>query len=133
MFDESFSSVLAYTSHIYSEAIAMHPHVTYTSCATYSREQNGNIITFAQFAEGNIWTKTRNNAESGDESDDRLIIPPLISEEDMDAMDSGADSDHYHISTEMLKHIWDGNQTHLNINRREARYKICDRIKQRQL
>ena len=68
MFDESFSSALAYTSQPYSEAMVMRPEVTYTSYGTSLREQTGNIITFTQFEEGNILTKTRNDAESGDES-----------------------------------------------------------------
>ena len=33
---------------------------------------------------------------------------------------------------EMLEDICDGSQTHLNVNRRKARYKIHDCIKQRQ-
>ena len=44
-------------------------------------------------------------------------------------MDSGDESDHYFISTEMLEDIRGGSQTHPNVNRREARYKICDRIR----
>ena len=40
---------------------------------------------------------------------------------------------YYLISMDMLEDIRDGIQTHLNFNRREARYKIRDRIKQRQL
>ena len=59
----------------------MRTAVTYTPCATSSREQTGGIITFAQFEERNILTKTRNNAESGYKSDDDSIIPPLLSEE----------------------------------------------------
>ena len=59
-------------------------------------------------------------------------MPPLLSEEDMYAMDSGDESDHDLISTEMLEDIFDGSQTHPNVNRREARYKIRGRIKQRQ-
>ena len=51
----------------------------------------------------------------------------------MDAMDSGDESDHDLISTEMLEDICDGSQTHPNVNIREARYKIRDRIRQRQL
>ena len=39
---------------------------------------------------------------------------------------------HNLISTEMLEDIRDGSQTHPNVNRREARYKIHDRIRQRQ-
>ena len=45
-------------------------------------------------------------------------MPPLLSEEDMDAMDSGDESDHGIISTEMLEEICDGSQTHRNVNRR---------------
>ena len=49
----------------------------------------------------------------------------------MHAMNSGDESDHDLISTEMLEDICDGGQTHPNFNRREARYKIRDRIRQR--
>ena len=49
VFDESFFSALSYTSQPYSEAIAMHPAVTYIAYDTSSREKTGNIITFAQF------------------------------------------------------------------------------------
>ena len=70
VFYESFSSVLAYTSQYYSEVMAMRTAVTYTPCATSPREQTGNIITFTQFEEGNISTKIRNNAESGEKYDD---------------------------------------------------------------
>ena len=65
VFDEILSSVLEYTSQPYSEVMAMCPDVTYTPCDTSSREQTGNIITFTQFKEGNILTKTCNDAESG--------------------------------------------------------------------
>ena len=99
VFDESFSSALAYTSQLYSEAMVMRPEVTYTPCATYLSGETGDIITFAQFEEGDILTKICNHAESGDESDDESIMPPLLSEEDMDAMDSGDKSDHDLIST----------------------------------
>ena len=50
----------------------------------------------------------------------------------MDAMNSGDESDHDLISTEMLEDICDGSQTHLNVNRRESSYKIRDHIRQRQ-
>ena len=46
VFDESFSSALAYTSRTYSEAMAMRPSVTYTPYVTSSIEQTGDIITF---------------------------------------------------------------------------------------
>ena len=60
-------------------------------------------------------------------------MPPLLSEEDTDAMDYGNESDHDIISTEMLEDICDGGQSHPNVNRRETRYKIRDHIKKRQL
>ena len=59
----------------------MRPAVTYTPYATSSKEQTGDVITFTQFEEGNIWTKTPNDAESGY---DDSIIPPLLSKEDME-------------------------------------------------
>ena len=62
VFDEIVSSALAYTSRPYSEAMAMRPEVTYTPYGTSLKEQTGDVITFAQFEEGNIITKTRNDA-----------------------------------------------------------------------
>ena len=81
IFYESFSSALAYTSQPYSESMVMRVSVTYTPCDTSLREQTGDIITFAKFEEGNILTKTRNNSESFDKSNDGSIMPPLLSEE----------------------------------------------------
>ena len=130
VFDESFSSALAYTSQPYSEAMEMRTAVTYTPYGTSLREQTGDIITFAQFEKGNILTKTRNYIESGDESYNESI---MMSKQDMDAMNYGDESDHYLISTEMLEDILDGSQIHPTVNRREAHYKIHDRIRQRQL
>ena len=51
------------------------------------REQNDDIIMFVQFEEGNILTKTCNNAENGDKSNGNSIMPQLLREEDMDAVD----------------------------------------------
>ena len=51
--------------------MAMRPEVAYTPYATSLKEQTGNVITFAQFEEGNILTETRNDAESGDKSDNK--------------------------------------------------------------
>ena len=45
-------------------------------------------------------------------------------------MDSGDESDDEPMSTDMLYDIHDGSQSHPNVHRREARYKIRDRIKQ---
>ena len=45
-------------------------------------------------------------------------MPPLLSEEDLDAMDSGDDSDDEPMYTEMLEDISDKSKSHPNINRR---------------
>ena len=50
----------------------------------------------------------------------------------MDVMDSCDEYDDEPMSTGMLEDICDGSKSHLSINRREACYKICARIKQRQ-
>ena len=44
---------------------------------------------FAQFEEENLLSETRDDAESGQKSDENSVMPLLISEEEMDAMDSG--------------------------------------------
>ena len=103
--------------------------VTYTPYATSSKEKTGNVITFTHFEEGNILTETRNYAESGAESDKEST---MMREQDMDAINYGDESDHDIISTEMLEDIRDGSQTHPNVNKREARYKIRDLVRQRQ-
>ena len=70
VFDEIFSSALAYTSRHYSEEMDMNPSVTYTPCATSLRKQTGDITMFAQIEEENLLFETRNNAESGGKSND---------------------------------------------------------------
>ena len=62
VFDETFSSALAYTSRLYSEELTMRPEVSYILYATSSHEKTGNIITFAQFEEGNL-VENEHNAE----------------------------------------------------------------------
>ena len=47
----------------------------------------------------------------------------------MDTMDSGDEYEYEPMSTDMLSDICDNSQSHKRINRREARSKICDRIK----
>ena len=64
--------------------MAMNPAVTYSPYATSLREQTGDVITFAQFEEGNILTETRNDAESGEESDNESI---MMSKQDMENLD----------------------------------------------
>ena len=54
---------------------------------------------FAQFEEGNMLTKTYKNAEISNESNEYSIIPPLLSKEEMDAIEYGDESDHDIIST----------------------------------
>ena len=51
----------------------------------------------------------------------------------MNALDYGNESDDEAMYTDMLEDICDGSQSHPKVNRREARYKIRDSIKQRQL
>ena len=51
----------------------------------------------------------------------------------MDPIDSDDESDHEPISMEMLEDIRDRFQSHMSVNRREARYKIRDCIKKGQL
>ena len=96
--------------------MVLRPAVTYTSYDASLKEQTCNVITFAQFEGGNILTKTCNNVESGEKSDNKSI---MMSKQDMDAINSGDESNHDLISTEMLQDICDGSQTHPNINRRE--------------
>ena len=48
----------------------------------------------------------------------------MMSKKDMDAINSGDESYHDLISTEMLEDISDGSQTHPKVNIREAGYKI---------
>ena len=59
--------------------MAVWPSVTYTLCATYLREQTGEIIMFTHFEEGHLLSETRNDVESGDESNENSIMPPLLS------------------------------------------------------
>ena len=59
----------------------MLPTVMYTPYATSSKEQTGDVITFAQFEEGDLISETCNNTESGDESDSESI---MMSKKDME-------------------------------------------------
>ena len=73
--------------------MAMRLAVSYIPCATYSKEQTGDILTFAQFEEGNLLSENSEYAEindkSGDKSDENSIIPPLLNEEEVYVLDSG--------------------------------------------
>ena len=59
----------------------MRQAVSYPPYAKYSRKKTGNIITFAQFEEGNLLSETRDYTESGEKYDDNSTMPPLIREE----------------------------------------------------
>ena len=85
----------------------MRPEVTYTLYATSLKEQTGHVITFTQFEEGDILTETHNDAEIGDEYDCESI---MMSEQDRENLNSGDESDHDLISTEILLDIRDGSQ-----------------------
>ena len=93
LFLMKFSSKLAYKSQHYSEAMDLHLYVLYTTYATSSKEKTGDIITFTHFEEGDLWSDTRDNAESVDESDDNSIVPPLIIKEEIDAIYYGDESE----------------------------------------
>ena len=65
VFDEFFSSMLAYMSQPYAEEMDICPSMSYTPYDTSLREQTGNIFTFAQFEEGNLLSKSRDDTKSG--------------------------------------------------------------------
>ena len=132
VFDEIFSSALAYTSQPYAEYMDIRPYVSYIPYDKSSKEQTGNIIMFTQFEEGDLLSEIRNDTESGNEYDDNSTLPPLISEKEMDEMSSCDESDAEPMSMDMSEDIFEGGQCHPIINRREARYKIRDSFKQRQ-
>ena len=114
VFDESFSSALSYTPRPYSEAIVMRPAVTYRPYVTSSKKETGDVITFAQFEEGDSLTETRNDAESCDKYDRESL---MMKEQDMENFESNEESDDDHISTETLHDICDGSQTHPNVDK----------------
>ena len=55
--------------------------------------------------------------KNGDKPDDDSNMPPLLSEEEMDAMDYDDESYDEPMYTEMLEDIRDGIQSHTNVNR----------------
>ena len=57
----------------------------------------------------------------------------MTSKQDIENLDSNEELDHDLISTDMLEDIRQRSQTHPNVNKREARYKIRERVRQRQL
>ena len=83
-------------------------------------KQTANIIKFAQFEEEIFLSETRDDVESGDESDYNSIMPPLFSKEEMDSMDSGDESDGDLIYTEMLEDIRGGSHSHPKKSKRST-------------
>ena len=59
-------------------------------------------------------------------------MSPLLSLEETYTLDSGDELYDEPMSTDMLENIRDVSQSHTGVNRRDAHYKIRDRIKQRQ-
>ena len=88
--------------------------------ATSSHEQNGNIITFAQFEEGDL-LENKHIAE-----EDKSILDSI------DGLSTDNDSEEGSISTDALGDIWDGSQIHPKINTRYDKFKIRDLIRQTQ-
>ena len=84
------------------KAINMHLVVSYTPYATYPKEQTDDMVMLAQFEEGNLIYDTCDNAESSEKPNNNLTIPPLISEEEIDAMDSGDESEDEPLYTDIL-------------------------------
>ena len=126
-------------SQLYAESMVMLLALSYRPYATYSRVKTDNIITFAPFEECNLLSETHDLlsethecTEIGNKYDDDSTMPPLISEEEMDVISLDNKYDSEPISTDTLEDICEGIQPHPIINRREARYNICDRIKQSQ-
>ena len=122
--------MLAYTSQAYAKDMDMQLAVSYIPYATSARRKNDDIITFKQFEEGSLLSETRTNTESGNESDEDQTLAPLMSEEEIYAMSSGDESDAEPMSKDILEDIHDESKCHPSINRREARSKIRDSIKQ---
>ena len=60
---------------------------------------------FANFEEGYLLSETRNDAKSDDESDGDSIMPQIIHEEEVDAMDSGDESEDEPMPPEMLENL----------------------------
>ena len=103
----------------------------YIPYAKYLKNHTANIIILTKFEEGILLSESCNSTGNSDKSYDDLTIPQLISEDKMDEISLSDKSDTKPMSTDMLENTCDGNQYHLGINRREARYKIHGCIKQR--
>ena len=112
--------------------MSLNTEVSYARYDKSSNKKTRNIFTFAQFEEANLLLESHNGTENNDksdESDDGSTFPLLISKAKMDEMSSVDECDAEPTPTDVLEDICDGSLFHPIINRREARYKICDCIK----
>ena len=114
------SSALTYTSRLYSDALAIQQAALYIPYGTSSHEQNGNIITFAQFEEGGVLENNRNAEEN------KSISAPIDESSTDNEYNGGS------ISTSTIEDIQNGNKIHPELNARDARLKISECIKQMQ-
>ena len=97
--------------------------VSYTPYDTYSKEKTDNIITFAHFEEGDLLSETHDDTESSDKYNDDSIMTPLLSEEEINMVDSGDEYEDELRPTYILEDICDSCNSHLRVDRREACYK----------
>ena len=105
-------------SRLYLEAFDIWSAVSYICYATSSHEQTGDIITFAQFEEGNLVENEHNIEE------DKSTLSSI------DELSTDDYSDDVSISKNTVEEIWDGSQIHPVTNARDTRLKIHDCIKQ---
>ena len=107
---------LAYMSRPYLGALTMRPAVSYRMYATLYHEKTGKIISLANFEEVNL-VENESNAEEYES------ITASIDESSTEY-----DSDDGSISTIDLKDIRDRSQVHPELNARDARLRMIDRI-----
>ena len=65
--------MIAYTPQTYSEAMDMCLSVSHIPCTISSKEETGDIITFAKVEEGNLLSETCEDAESDGKSVEEKI------------------------------------------------------------
>ena len=98
----------------------MQPPVSYILYAISLHEKPCDIITFAQFEDGNLVENECN------EEEDKSSLSSI------DESSTDDESDYLSISTNDLEDILEGSQIHPEINARDDRLKIRDRIRQTQ-
>ena len=111
VFDETFSSELAYTSRPYSEALVTQSEVLYIPNTISYHEQTGDIITFEQFGEGNLVENECNVVE----------YESILGSIDESSTDN--DSDEKYISTNALEDICNRKYVHPYTTTRYSRLK----------